>query len=101
MKWLKKILGKPTDKASQCPKCGGLIETLPSEFTGETIFYCPKSVRVIPDEELYTVKEASPLIGKSIPTLWRWIKARKILIIRSRRNVYIPKAEVDRLMGKK
>jgi len=59
------------------------------------------SVKVIPDEELYTVGEAAPLIGKSIPTIWRWVKARKILTIRSRRNVYIPKAEVDRLRGEK
>ena len=58
-------------------------------------------VKVIPDEELYTVKEVSLLIGKSIPTVWRWIKAHKILIIRSRRNVYIPKAEIERLQGEK
>jgi len=54
-------------------------------------------VKIIPDEELYTVQEASPLIGKSIPTVWRWIKANKIIIIRSRRNVYIPKSEIERL----
>ena len=59
------------------------------------------TVKVIPDEELYTVGEAAPLIGKSIPTVWRWIKAGKIIIIRSRRNVYIPKSEVDRLMEEK
>ena len=55
------------------------------------------SVRVIPNEELYTVQEASLLIGKSIPTMWRWIKAQKILVLRSRRNVYIPKGEIERL----
>ena len=55
------------------------------------------TVIVIPSEELYTVEEASPLIGKSIPTIWRWIKAKKIITIRSRRNVYIPKAEIERL----
>ena len=38
----KKILGKPTDKVSKCPKCGAPIEILHPEFTGETIFYCPK-----------------------------------------------------------
>jgi len=59
------------------------------------------TVKVIPDEELYTIPEASPLIGKSIPTIWRWIKAHKILIIRSRRNVYIPKSEIERLQGEK
>lgn len=51
-------------------------------------------------EELLTVEEAAPALGISVPTAWRWIRDKKLVVVRVAGRTLIPKSEVDRLKEK-
>jgi len=50
--------------------------------------------------DLYTIDDASSLIGISRMTLSRWLKAKKIFALRLSNRVFIPKIEIERLRRK-
>ena len=53
--------------------------------------------RVVDTGEFYDTEEAARLIGIGIATVWRWIKANKIIAIKIAGRTLIPKSEVERL----
>ncbi|MBA7486176.1 hypothetical protein ES707_21729 [subsurface metagenome] len=48
-------------------------------------------------DNVYETTEAAQLIGISYATLYRWIKAGKLMPIRIAGRTLIPKSEVERL----
>lgn len=52
---------------------------------------------VVDTGEFYDTEEAARLIGIGIATVWRWIKANKIIAIKIAGRTLIPKSEVERL----
>jgi len=48
-------------------------------------------------DNVYQTAEAAQLIGISYATLYRWIKAGKLMPIRIAGRTLIPKSEVERL----
>lgn len=42
-------------------------------------------------------KEAAQKLGITTMTLWRWVKANKIIAIKLGRYKFIPKSEIERL----
>jgi excisionase family DNA binding protein len=51
--------------------------------------------------EVYDAAEAARLIGIGYATLYRWIKAGKLISIKLAGRTLIPKTEVERLQKKK
>jgi len=49
--------------------------------------------------EVYDANEAAKLIGIGYATLYRWIKANKIIAVKLAGRTLIPKSEVDRVKG--
>lgn len=47
--------------------------------------------------EVYDAEEAARLIGIGYATLYRWIKAGKLIAVKLAGRTLIPKCEVDRL----
>ena len=57
-------------------------------------------VKIIVDTgEVYDVLEAARLLGVGYATVYRWIKAGKIVPVKLAGRTLIPKTEVDRLKG--
>ncbi len=54
-------------------------------------------MRVFSTDELYSLDEATKLLGIGIATLFRWMKTDKIIPLRLNGRTYIPKSEVERL----
>lgn len=52
-------------------------------------------------DNVYETAEAAQLIGIGYATLYRWIKAGKLIPIRIAGRTLIPKSEVERLKNKK
>jgi len=52
---------------------------------------------VVDVDEVYDTNEAARLIGIGYATLYRWIKANKITVVRLGGRTLIPKSEVERL----
>lgn len=55
----------------------------------------------IDTDEVYETAEAARLIGIGYATLYRWVKAGKLIPIRIAGRTLIPKSEIDRLKNKK
>ena len=55
----------------------------------------------IDTDEVCETAEAARLIGIGYATLYRWIKAGKLIPIRIAGRTLIPKSEIDRLKNKK
>ena len=47
--------------------------------------------------DLMSVQQAADILGKPRVTLYRWIKAGKLLSVKFGSVIYIPKNEVERL----
>jgi excisionase family DNA binding protein len=55
----------------------------------------PKAV--VDLDDFYTVDEAANLLGKGVATLWRWIRDKKIIMVRISGRTLVPKSEIERL----
>lgn len=49
--------------------------------------------------DLSTVNEAAAVIGVARLTIYRWMKAGRILFVKLGGTVYIPNSEVDRMVA--
>jgi len=59
-------------------------------------------VKIIIDiPDLHDTNEASKLLGIGYTTLYRWIKAGKIIPVRGDGRTLIPKSEIERLKKKR
>jgi excisionase family DNA binding protein len=55
-------------------------------------------VKVLVDsQDVYSLQEAAQALRIGIATLHRWLKAGKIIALRTGGRTYIPKSEVERL----
>ena len=52
---------------------------------------------VVDTDEFYDTDEAAILIGMGVATVWRWIKAKKLIAVKIGGRTLIPKSEVERL----
>lgn len=52
---------------------------------------------VIDMPDLYDATEAAQLLGIGYATIYRWIKAGKLIPVRVDRRTLIPKSEIERL----
>jgi len=50
-------------------------------------------------QDLYDVDEAADLLSKGIATIWRRIRANKIIVVHIAGRTLIPKSEVERLIA--
>jgi len=55
----------------------------------------------INSQDFITVPEAAKIIGKPKMTLYRWIRAGKVINVSFGDILFIPKSEVDRLKRQK
>ena len=55
----------------------------------------------IDTNEIYETSEAAQLIGIGYATLYRWIKAGKLIPIRIAGRTLIPKSEIERIKKEK
>ena len=51
-------------------------------------------------KELYRVSEAAAIFGVSRQTVYRWIRAKKIAVVRKRYGVFVPLSELEGHIGK-
>lgn len=65
----------------------------------DTIILMPKIV--VDTGEVYAATEAARLIGIGYATLYRWIKAGKLISIKLAGRTLIPKTEVERLKSER
>jgi excisionase family DNA binding protein len=70
---------------------GGLTGT----WHDDTIILMPKVL--VDTGEVYGTQEAADLLGMGYATIYRWIKAKKIIPLRIVGRTLIPKSEVERL----
>jgi len=55
-------------------------------------------VKIIIDmPDLYDTNEAAQMLGVGYATIYRWIKAAKLIPVRVDRRTLIPKSEIERL----
>jgi len=54
---------------------------------------------VVDTAELYDTNEAAHLLGIGYATLYRWIKASKLIPLKVGGRTLIPKSEIERLKG--
>lgn len=45
----------------------------------------------------YNIEETAKLLGKGVATIWRMVKAGKILVVRVGGRTLIPESEIERL----
>ena len=51
--------------------------------------------------DLMSVQEAAKILGRPRVTIYRWVGKGKILSVKLGGTVFIPKSEVDRMIGGK
>ena len=49
-------------------------------------------------EDLMSVQDAAKILGRPRITIYRWIKADKMLAVKLGGTVFIPRSEVDRIL---
>ncbi|MBU0847576.1 helix-turn-helix domain-containing protein [Patescibacteria group bacterium] len=52
---------------------------------------------VIDADELYSVDEAAEKLGRGVATIWRYIRDRKITVVRLGNRTLIPVTEIERI----
>jgi len=55
------------------------------------------TIKVDAVADAYGPEEAAQLLGKGVATIWRWIRAEKILAVRIGGRTLIPEQEIKRL----
>ena len=55
------------------------------------------TIKVDAVADAYGSEEAAQLLGKGEATIWRWIRAKKILAVRIGGRTLIPESEIERL----
>ena len=59
------------------------------------------TIKVDAVADAYVPEEAAELLGKGIATIWRWIRAKKILAVRIGGRTLIPETEIQRLQAER
>lgn len=52
---------------------------------------------VVDSSEFYSVDEAADQLGKGVATVWRYIKANKIIALKIGGRTLVPVSEVERI----
>jgi len=52
---------------------------------------------VIDADELYSVDEAAEKLGRGVATIWRYIRDKKITVLRLGNRTLIPVTEIERI----
>jgi len=52
---------------------------------------------VIDADELYSVDEAASKLGRGVATIWRYIRDKKITVLRLGNRTLIPVTEIERI----
>ncbi len=55
------------------------------------------TIKVDAVADAYGPEEAAQLLGKGEATIWRWIRAKKVLVVRIGGRTLIPETEIERL----
>ena len=51
--------------------------------------------------EVYGATEAARLIGISYATIYRWVKAKKLIVVKLAGRTLVPKSEVERIKAER
>ncbi len=52
---------------------------------------------VVETGDLYSAQETASLLGVGIATVWRWVRAKKLSVVKVGGRTLIPKSEIKRL----